>query len=223
VNSLVNTSFERLRQYGSGRIFSELDLRGVKFASCTLAQHDDPSFGLVVRDSMLRDCSFNACVMAGVALTNVVVDGARFTKSSISGCVFNNVTLRGRIGQFVLAGPARSLASEVFAAFSTSLVDFYRRVDCALDITDAVFTDAAVRAVPGDLIRRDVSRHFLIRRENRDTVLSLPDAPTLAKAYFRDFDLTPFDSMVAIAAQGSKNFEKQLADLQWLRERNLAE
>ncbi|GAA2517269.1 hypothetical protein Ahu01nite_084340 [Winogradskya humida] len=133
------------------------------------------------------------------------------------------MTLRGRIGQLILGGPARSLPSEMFEAFSQALLEFYRDVDWALDISDATFADATIRAVPGELIRRDVGRHFLIRRENRDAVLSMPDAPGLAKAYFRDFDLTPFDTMIAVAAQGSKNFEKQLADLQWLRERDLAE
>ncbi|MEV6345206.1 pentapeptide repeat-containing protein [Actinoplanes sp. NPDC051851] len=223
MNVVEKCSFERLRQYGSGRVFSELDLRSVKFSSCTLSQHDDPGFGLVVRDSTLRNCAFSACVMAGVKLDNVVIEGARFSRSSVTGCAFENVTLRGKIGQLILGGPVRSLPPEMFKAFSEALVDFYRDVDWALDISDAVFSDAAIRAVPGELIRRNPERHFLIRRHNREVVLSLPDAPDLVKAYFRDFDLTPFDSMMAVAAQGSKNFEKQLVDLQWLRERGLAE
>ncbi|MGW2696098.1 pentapeptide repeat-containing protein [Streptomyces sp. NPDC001296] len=221
-DAIEGSSFERLRQYGSGRVFSDLDLRRVKFTSSLLAQHDDPSFDLVVRDSILQNCSFSACTMAGVRLENVTVDGARLSKSSISGCVFRNVTLRGKIGQFIFAGPVRSLGAEMFAAFSDGMADFYRDVDWALDIRDAVFADATIRAVPGELVRRDENRHFLLRRADRDAVLSLPDAPDLAKAYFRDFDLTPFDSMVAVASQGSKTFEKQLAELQWLRERSLA-
>jgi uncharacterized protein YjbI with pentapeptide repeats len=221
-NGVEGASFERLRQYGSGRTFSDFELSRVAFTSSVLAQHDDPSFGLVVRDSVLRNCSFNACTMAGVKLENVTVDGARFKKSSISGCVFRNVTLRGKIGQFILGGPVSSLSAEMFASFSSAMVDFYRDVDWALDIRDAVFADAAIRAVPGDLVLRDEDRHFLLDRTDRDAVLSLSDAPPLVKAYFRDFDLTPFDSMVAVASQGSKTFEAQLADLRWLRERGLA-
>lgn len=220
--AIEGSSFGRVRQYGSGRVFGNLDLRRVKFTSSVLAQHDDPSFGLVVRDSILQNCSFSACTMAGARLENVTVDGAKLSKSSISGCVFRHVTLRGKISQFILAGPVRSLGAEMFAAFSDGMADFYRDVDWALDIRDAVFADATIRAVPGELVRRDESRHFLLRRADRDTVLSLQEAPDLAKAYFRDFDLTPFDSMVAVASQGSKTFEKQLAELQWLRERGLA-
>jgi uncharacterized protein YjbI with pentapeptide repeats len=223
VKGVEQSSFERLRQYGSGRTFSGLDLRSVNFTSCTLAQHDDPTLGLVVRDAMIVNCSFSACVMAGVAVENVVVNGAKFSRSSISGCVFRNVTLRGKIGQFILGGPVTSLPSKMYDDFSRCLKEYYRDVDWAMDISDAVFVDATIRAVPGELIRRNPERHFLLRRENRDLVLSRSDSPDLAKAYFRDFDLTPFDSMVAIAAQGSKNFERQLADLQWLREKGLAE
>ena len=221
-NSVEGASFERLRQYGSGRIFSDFELTRVAFASCVLAQHDDPSFGLVVRDSVLRNCSFNACSMAGVKLENVTVDGARFRKIGIDGCVFRNVTLRGKIGQFILNGPAIALPEEMFASFSSAMVDFYRDVDWALDIRDAVFTDATIRAVPGELVLRNEDRHFLLDRTDRDAVLSMPDVPPLAKAYFRDFDLTPFDSMIAVASQGSKTFEAQLAGLRWLRERGLA-
>ena len=223
MTTIDGPSLERLRHYGSGRVFRDLDLKGLKFTSCILAQHDDPSFGLVVRDSTLRDCSFNACTMAGVKVENVTVEGAKLSKSSISGCVFRNVSLRGRIGQFILGGPVRSLPAEMFVAFSSAMVSFYSEVDWALDIRDAVFADAAIRAVPGQLVRRDGSRHFLLHRANRDAVLLRLDAPALARAYFRDFDLTPFDSMVAIAAQGSKNFKAQLAGLQWLREQGLAE
>jgi hypothetical protein len=221
-DTMSEHSFDRLRQYGSGRVFSGLDLRRVTFTSSVLGQHDDPSFGLVVRDSILQNCSFSACVMAGVRLENVTVDGARLSKSSLSGCVFRNVTLRGKIGQFIVGGPVRSLRGEMFAAFSEGMVDFYRDVDWALDIRDAQFAGATIRAVPGELVRRDEDRHFLLRRTDRDTVLSLPDAPVLAKTYFRNFDLTPFDSMVAVASQRSKTFVNQLADLQWLRERSLA-
>lgn len=222
-DAIGEASFKRLRQYGSGRVFSDFELKRVKFTSSVLAQHDDPSFGLVVRDAILHNCSFSACTMAGVRLENVTVDGVKLSNSSISGCVFRNVILRGKVGQFIFAGPARSLGAEMFAMFSDGMANFYGDVDWALDIRDAVFADATIRAVPGELVRRDESRHFLLRRADRDTVLSLPDAPDLAKAYFRDFDLTPFDSMIAVASQASKTFEKQLAELQWLRERSLAD
>jgi uncharacterized protein YjbI with pentapeptide repeats len=222
-NSIEGSSFDRLRQYGSGRVFGDLDLKRVKFTRCVLAQHDDTSFGLVVRDSTLQNCSFSACAMAGVKLENVTVDEARFSKSTIDSCVFRRVTLRGRIGRFIIDGPVPTLSAEMLAAFSRAMVDFYMDVDWALDIRDAVFADASIRAVPGELVRRDESRHFLLHRESRNAVLSLSDAPALTKAYFRNFDFTPFDSMVAVASQASKNFERQLAELQWLRERGLAE
>lgn len=221
-DSVEDATFERLRQYGTGRTFSDLELRRVTFKSGVLAQHDDPSFGLAVRDSTLRNCSFSGCTMAGVKLENVMVDGAKFSRSSISGCVFHHVTLRGRIGQFIIGGPISSLPAEMFEAFSKAMVAFYGDVDWALDIREAVFSDATIRAVPGELVLRDESRHFLLNRADRDRVLSLPDAPPLVTAYFRDFDLTPFDSMVAVASQASKTFEAQLAALRWLREQGLA-
>jgi uncharacterized protein YjbI with pentapeptide repeats len=221
-NSIEGASFERLRQYGSGRTFSDFELRRVTFTSSTLAQHDDPSFSLEVRDSTLRNCSFSACAMSGVKLDNVTVDGARFSKSTVSGCVFRHVTLRGKIGQLIFAGPARTLSPEILESFCSAMVDFYADVDWALDIRDAIFTDASIRAVPGELVLRDENRHFLLDRTHREEVLSRSDVPLLAKVYFRSFDLTPFDSMVAVASQRSKSYDAQLADLRWLRERGLA-
>ena len=217
------TAFERLRQYGSGRVFAGFELRKVTFTSSVLAQHDDPGFGLVVRDATLRDCTFKACSMAGVRVEDVTVDGATFPRSTITGCVFRHVTLTGRIGQFILGGPVRSMEPAMAAAFTEAMTGYYRDVDWALDIRQASFADATVRAVPGELIRRDPARHFLLHRRDRQDVMAMPGAPPLAKTYFRDFYLEPFDTMVAIASQRSKTYDNQLAELQWLRERGLAE
>ena len=216
-------TFTRLRQVGSGRAFEGLDLDRVKFDSCILAQHDDPGFGLAVRDVTINRSSAANCSVHGVRFEDVTVDGLSLAKlHQLAGCVFKHVTLKGRIGPLMTVPVNYGLEEHVQAAFNAAIEAYYRDVDWALDISAAEFSDADFYMVPGHLVRRDPETQFLLHRDVVHKTQGV-ELPVYAGIAVSRFELTPFDSLVAIAPRRSKNFAQYLADLEHLRRAGLAE
>lgn len=215
-------SFQNLRGIGTGKVFSDLDLDQVTFQGGGLAQYDDPAFGTVVRNVTLTRSGAANCAVHGVRFEDITVDGLSLTKlHQLAGCVFRHVTLKGRIGPVMTTPVHYALAADVQAAFNAAIVDYYRNVDWALDITEAQFSDADFYLVPGDLVRRDPHTQFLLRRATvENTSIELPH---YAQICVSRFETTPFDSLVAIAPRRSKNFSRYIEDLEYLRQAGLAD
>jgi hypothetical protein len=95
----------------------------------------------------------------------------------------------------------------------------YKEVDWAVDISEAVFSDADFYYVPGELIRRDENTQLLRREAFGD--IDWRGLPGSARIWASRFESTPFDSIVGIAPKGSKNFGKVMADIEWLHRRGL--
>jgi hypothetical protein len=93
-----------------------------------------------------------------------------------------------------------------------------------LDWSKAVIDGSHLRAmkVPGDLVRRDVETQFLLRRETLAGV-DLTEFPVVARIEASRFEITPFDSIVAIVSKRTKNFERFRDGLEQLRKAGLAE
>lgn len=214
-------TFTDSRSFGTDRTYSEIDLERVKFNGCVLAQHDDPGLGLVVRDVTVTRSSATNCTVHGVRFEDVTVDGLSLTKlHHLAACVFRHVTLKGRIGPIMTTPVHYAVPEETKAALDSAMVAYYKDVDWALDISEAEFSDADFYMVPGDLVRRDPETQFLLRR---DVVTQAGDLPTYAGIAASRFEMTPFDSLVAIAPRRNKNFARYLEDYTFLREKGLAE
>ncbi len=95
-------------------------------------------------------------------------------------------------------------------------------MDWALDISQAEFSDADFYFVPGHLVRRDPETQFLLRRDVVEKTQGI-ELPVYAGIAVSRFEMTPFDSLVAVAPRRSKNFAQYLADLEYLRSAGLAE
>ncbi|MFF7966090.1 hypothetical protein ACFZC3_12085 [Streptomyces sp. NPDC007903] len=222
----MNIKKEKVRDVkvvGTGREISGYELVGCEFNGCVISQFDDPGMGLIVRDLTAERTAVKRCVVHGVRFDSVLIDG--LTTSSLlhlSGCVFKNVTLRGRIGQLMTAPPSATLPETAQSALVQGIVDFYADVDWALDISDAEFADADFYYVPGTLVRRDPETQFLLRRDLLDGV-DLGDVSPYVEIAVSRFDTTPFDSIVAVAPRRAKYFKEALAGFQELRKRGLAE
>jgi hypothetical protein len=218
---LSGQTFTQARHVGGDRTFAGFDLERVKFTGCVLAQHDGPDYGLVVRDVTLTRVSATNCMVNAVRFEDVTVDGLSLTKlHQLAGCVFRHVTLKGRIGPLMTIPLPSGLPEETKAALNAAMVAYYKDVDWALDISEAEFSDADFYMVPGDLVRRDPETQFLLRR---DVVAQTGDLPTYAGIAASRFEMTPFDSLVAIAPRRNKNFARYLEDFTFLREKGLAE
>jgi hypothetical protein len=222
---LDGEKFQQARVLGTGRELSGLDLRKVKFETCVLAQHDDPAFGLVVRDVTLTGCAASNCVVDGVRFEDVTVDGLSVKGvQQLGGCVFRHVTLKGRIGPLLTVPVNYALPQATRDAFTAAIQAYYRDVDWALDITEAEFSDADLYMVPGDLIRRDPETQFLLRRDTDQRAKALGIEPDgYAAIALSRFEATPFDSLVAAAPRRSKDFAEFTADFRPLRDAGLAE
>ncbi len=206
---------------GAPREYGGIRLVGCTLKGCRLVQADDPEFGLVVRDVVVERCRMEGCQASGVYFEDVTVDTLRLPRPHLlSGCVFKHVTLRGEIGPMMAIPPNPMLPNE--PELTAGMVEKYQEIDWALDIREAIFSDADFFSVPGDLIRRDENTQVLLRREafpERDW-RGLPGYAGIMASRFRS---TPFDSIVGIAPKGSEEFAKVMADIEWLYSHGFAE
>ncbi|MER7309883.1 hypothetical protein E5082_31555 [Streptomyces griseoluteus] len=200
---------------------SGFDLDGVEFRGCAIAQFEHP-LGMVVRAGKLRRCKAVGCSVHGVRFEEILAENLTFSKlTEFAACAFRHVELKGRIGPFITTPAHYSLPADAAQAFRDSLVEYYRDVDWALDISAAEFSDASIYMVPGDLVKRDEDTQFLLRRSAFESFAD--PLPAVAEIYRGRFSLTPFDSYVAIAPVRSKNFKEIRDGLMELKRMGLAE
>lgn len=205
---------------GAWREYGDVRLTGCTLKGCRLVQSVDPGLSLVVRDVVLERCRMEGCDAGGVYFEDVTVDTLHLARLHLaSGCVFKHVTLRGKIGP-IMAIPPNPM-SPLKSQFTAAIVEKYKEVDWALDISEAIFSDADFYYVPGELIRRDVNTQVLLRREAFGD-LDPRGLPGSVGIWASRFESTPFDSIVGIAPKGSKNFGKVMADIEWLHRHGFA-
>jgi uncharacterized protein YjbI with pentapeptide repeats len=216
---IENQTFRGDRFVGSGRTYSGVELVGDTLESCVLAQFDDPDFKLVVRDAFLKGCTVNGCAVQQVYFEEVTVEDLN-TKQlhHLYGCVFSHVTLKGNIGPIMAVPPHNGLTDR--DSFVAGMVEKYKKVDWALDISQASFADADFYCVPGELIRYDPATQVLLRRAKLSGI-DVAEFPPFAKIWADRFDATPFDSLVAVAPKRSKYFADYMHDIEWLHKRGL--
>lgn len=212
---LIDQTIAWVDLFGAQREYEDVRLAGCTLKGCRLVQVDDPGLSLVVRNVVIDHCRMEGCVAAGVYFEDVTVDTLRLARLHLlGGCVFKHVTLRGKIGPVMAIRPPKP-------EFVAGIVERYKEVDWALDISEAVFSDADFYYVPGELIRRDENTQVLLRREAFGD-LDPRGLPGSAGIWASRFESTPFDSIVGIAPKGSKDFGKVMADIEWLHRQGFA-
>lgn len=205
--------------FGSPQVLEDAEFDRCEFEGGALVQFDDPSCGLVVRNVVLRRCRGGGNVsIYGVRFENVLVDGSGNRSLQLESCIFDRVTLRGRIGPIMTMQATGDLA----AAFREEAVKAYADIEWALDIAEAEFSDVDLSYVPGNLIRRNPETQFLIHREAARSV-ALRSLPGYVSVVVERARLSPYDTTVAPVPTRSKNAEEYRAQLQDLRDRGIAE
>ncbi|MFE3328246.1 hypothetical protein [Streptomyces sp. NPDC059176] len=220
---LEKKKFQNIKSVGSRRVLEDFQLARCEFNGCVLGQFDDPAFGLVVRNVAAERVTVKRSVVQGVRFEDVLVDGLATTSvMHLTGCVFRRVTLRGRIGAVMATPPSFSLSDENQAAFADGIRQFYADVDWALDISEAEFDEADFYYVPGHLVRRDPETQFLIHRD-RVAQVDTGKLSVFARIAIERFEVTPFDSIVAVAPRRADYFAEALAGFQELKVMGVAE
>jgi len=223
VERIEGQQFTDVRVLGGGKVYEGLEFSRTRFVRCKFAQFDGPPRELVARNVRAVDCRADRCHAQNAYFDEVVVENLQTSPMMhLYGCVFRHVVLRGRIGPMMAVGPNTTLPKPERTARAAAVVEAYQDIDWALDISEASFVDADFYYVPGHLVRRDPQNQFLLRRESFAD-MDVSTLPTVAKFAVMRFESTPFDSIVAVAPKGSKEFERDLDALEYLRSRGLAE
>lgn len=220
---IAREEFASIGLRGPDGVVADVRLERCVFGGCSLVQHDDPGFGMVVRDVVATGCRLTRCSVHGVRFEDVLIDGLAISSMLyLAASVFKHVTLRGKVGAMMTTPPHYALSQAMQDAFALGAQDFYKDVDWALDIADAEFSDAEFYCVPGHLVRRDEKTQFLVHRD-RFAGRDLSGLPSSARHVADRFDEMPFDSYVAVAPKRSKYFEKLRIDFEVLRSEGLAD
>ncbi|MEU9296741.1 hypothetical protein [Streptomyces sp. NPDC048266] len=219
--------FQGRKVIGSGRELADVEFVRCEFHGCSVAQFDDPGFGLMVRNVVAEKLTVKRSAADGVRFEDVRVDGLALSSlTHLTGCVFRRVTLRGRIGPLMATSPNFGLSEDVREAFLAGALRYYAEADpateWALDISEAEFAEADLYYVPGHLVRRDPETQFLLHRD-RIADVDAQALPLFAQIAVDRFDGTPFDSIVAVAPRRSPNFAERLAAYETLRALGVAE
>lgn len=153
------------------------------------------------------------------------------TRFFLWGCVFSQVELAGhmsglKINRRVAAGTIATPAQQ--AAWDLAFSAYYSDVDWALDISKAKFAGGVTfEALPGEKIKRNVETQVLVRREKLDAAADWQKLDfggssfDIALSWF--LDGSQFDSVVLAARTASKYGAKDVAVLDMLRKKELAE
>ena len=213
---------ENQKIIGSPRALTDAEFDRCKFEGGVLAQYDDPACNLVVRNVTLRKCRVGRVGFHGVRFEQVTVD--HLTHPSIidfEGCLFDQVILRGPVGKIMTSPPHASLHNRT--EFEDAAKQFYANLGgWALDISEATFSDAEFRQVPGHLVKRDPETQFLVDKQAA-AAADMDALPGMAKIAAERALESPYDSIVAVAPSRSKDFQEILEELVVLRERGIAD
>ena len=205
--------FERLRRFNESAVFSGVTLRDCEFHSCDLAQWVDPAYPIRVSDVRVVGCNFFGNSVVGVQFEDVVVDGCVTGDDGLTlrGCLFRHVTLRGKVGDWIVNDLHRDLSESEHAAFLTAATKFYSGVDWVLDISDAAFESAAFFSLPGDLIRRDPETQFLVRKE-RLVGVDMSSFSRVMRLRLKRVQRNAYDSTVLVVGRENERFGEELSE-----------
>lgn len=183
-------------------------IRGAHLVGCTFescgnrASFDKPT--TVTGVTLERSTVVGFCGLKDVVLRDVVVDTIDTrTPLRIDTCFLKHVTLRGDVGRLQIVEYWRQDHQKKSDAF-------YAKVDWALDIREARFTEAVIRGVPVDKVRRDPERHVVLHkaRVRADASWRKLPPPLVRRLVF--WLSLPRDAELLVASDRSPYFEQQL-------------
>ncbi len=215
-------TIEYAKVVGSPRAFADAEFDRCKFEGGVLAQYDDPACNLVVRNVALQKCRVGRAGFHGVRFEQVTVDHLTHPSSiDFEGCLFDQVILRGPVGQIMTSPPHVSLHNRT--EFEDAAKRFYADLGgWALDISEAAFSDAEFRQVPGHLVKRDPETQFLVDKQAA-AIADVDTLPGMAQIAAERVLESPYDSIVAVAPTRSKDFQEIMEELVVLRDRGIAD
>lgn len=213
--------------------YSDLDLADCEFQNCHFLQSVTAGQWNIVRNVTAANViNFNSSADT-VCFENVVIQNLKRAGSNplfMWGCVFERVQLKGvisstKINRWIDPG---SKDSDVQKLWDQAVVDFYKNVDWALDISAAKFSGSVTfEAIPGDKIRIDPSHQAIVTREKLSSGewkrIDFDDtALDIGLSWFLQDSL--FDSVVVAATIANRKLgRREVEVIERLRDAGIAE
>ena len=232
-----NKTFEYFEDWSTGRVFSDIEFvkcrfTGVGFSSIRLANEE--KLDLIGQRSIARNIKFTNCQVDGVGFVgpgiveDCVIDGLKIPNHVQSkGTVFKHVIVKGIVDKLMIT-PTVDLLKKypaVQRSFDEANQLYYETVDWALDISEGLFKDCDIRAIPARLIRRDPETQVVLTREKtmagewRNLDLSKTYWPTAIDFFLKDGG----QDCVLAAPKRARNYQQLLDGLRKLREAGVVE
>lgn len=159
--SLTDQTFRNVRLRASQERFS---FQRCTFEACSISVVRDATTRLIVSDGEIIDCKIRGGGLRGIHLRDITARNLRFFSApQILGCVFEHVTLGGKMNQLIINGELPTVDDPDL--FEESARAAYRTIDWAIDISELDCPDLSVRGIPGRLIKRDRQRQLVVTRE----------------------------------------------------------
>lgn len=162
-------------------IYENKVLENCHFVNCQMWVTNTIDRRPLIKNIELVKCELTKCSLGPAIVENMIITDMKINGSFQSwGAVFNQVVLRGNIGPLIISPYIHpSLASPTQQVdCDRANLDYYNKVDWALDISNAEFTYCDIRCIPSQKIKRDPETQVIIKRTKA------------AEGSWRDLDLS---------------------------------
>jgi hypothetical protein len=196
-----------------------------QFEYCNISDHQ-----LAEERALIKNVSINKCVVKGSSIGNnifedITVDGLK-TNGLLQtwAAVFKHVILKGKIGRIMITTDWPNEDDKtLYSSFLEANDAFYKKIDWALDISNAEFEEFEVKGIPGHLIKIDHETQGILLKER---LLNIDiDKLGLKRKIFKyaieDLLDSRYDDWLIVAPKKSRNFDDLYHDLNILKNANL--
>jgi hypothetical protein len=214
----------------------DIELRRCTFRQCQAPAQTTLDQRPTLRHITMTRCHVEASDLGPIVAEDCLVDTIWFHRGiwgpqRLGGCAFKHVVLRGSIhGALEIDYSPDWIGIGRYAlddAFVMSNADYYEKVDWALDISEARFTNCWLKFadIPARLVRRDPATQIVVRRERalgRDWMeTQLPEGAW--RFSISDFLKTELPDLILVACPKGDHYQRELDTIKWLRDEGIAE
>ncbi|HEX6965066.1 MAG TPA: hypothetical protein VF166_04635 [Gemmatimonadaceae bacterium] len=228
MRTIVRATFVMQRVSPGAPSLENVELVRCRFDNCHALASRRPGDRWLIRNVRLTRCVEHSCSLNTTALEDVAVEGLKHEGRSLPFlwcCVFRHVTLTGRIAAPKVNEAGFNWTDDLSRQWLHANEEYYAGVDWALDLRGATFsTFFTLPGVPADLVRRDPTTQFVLRRERVMAYQRPPDqARTIADIVIDNLVASGLPDVVVVTGQGSRKFAEHLRVMEELREAGVAE
>lgn len=217
-----NALIEDFIDEDSSEIYENMQFTRCTFDGCLVSQTNNPLYRSVMRNMtfnnclLYRNCNTGCGILENITIENLRTNGLIRIQSS----VFKHVTIKGNIGKIMINNLHWSFDDLVLKSFERENEEYYRKVDWALDISEAKFLEVDIRGIPAHLIKRDLRTQKII---TRDKALTIDWDKVKLKNRIFAISISSFldredKDLILIAPKRSNKFEDLVYDLRILEE-----